>query len=563
MEFNIFVIAPSARERDDNSCQEPPQYKIDPIEMTIGNFGRWQLRISILMALLKLSVAWCTLSIVFMAPPTQFWCTPPDKYKNMSEKQWLAVSKPKDPHSHKQEGMNSGYCEMIDLENDPTGTIPCEFGYSYNKTVFSRTIVSEWDLICGHERLIDLTQVTLMLGVLIGNIVFGVMADKKGRKKVLITCIWMQSLLAVLASFWPWFWGFVLIRFFLGIANGGTMVTSFVLCMEVVGGKWRTIVPILYQIPFGFGNSIMSGLAYLLRDWREFHLALSFLISTFIVYTWCLPESPRWLLVLGRKEEAIEVLKKAATENKIDDETFQIALTGLSNVDPTDNETPCLSALFSTRQLKKRSFLLYLNWTICGITFYAFSQYLGHVGSNIFLTVGVSGFIALPGTVLCVVLVGTFGRRWTICSAYLTCAVCFLAIIFMPKNVFIHDWPRVILAAVGIVGMSISMPALYLFTSELYPTILRNAGVGVCIMFSRIGSMLAPLVIALEDIGPSVPLIILTIAALAEALLILLLPETAGSILPETVKDLDRQTDKDFGGYITVPSKSSEENGSP
>lgn len=64
------------------------------------------------------------------------------------------------------------------------------------------------------------------------------------------------------------------------------MVTSFVMCMEVVGGKWRTIVAVLYQMPFGFGNSIMAGFAYFLRDWRMFHLALSLVTCVFIFYVW-------------------------------------------------------------------------------------------------------------------------------------------------------------------------------------------------------------------------------------------------------------------------------------
>ncbi|KAG5876528.1 hypothetical protein JTB14_033724 [Gonioctena quinquepunctata] len=543
---------------NENIYQKP--HNIDPLEATIGNFGRWQLRISLLMALLKFPVAWFTLSIVFLAPPTQFWCKPPEKYSDISDARWLNVSHPKDPNSYKHEGMNSGYCEMADMENNPSTTIPCEFGYSYNKTVFSSTIISEWDLVCGHERLIDLTQVTLMLGVLIGNIFFGIMADKRGRKTVLVACIWLQSLLATTASLLPWYWAFVLVRFFLGFANGGTMVISFVMCMEIVGGKWRTVIPILYHIPFGFGNTIMAGLAYLLRDWRQLHLALSMLSSSYVAYAWCIPESPRWLLATGRKEEAIGVLQKAAAENKIDDVTFKLAVTDLSNVTPTQDQKPSLSALFGTKHLKKRSSLLYLNWLISGITFYAFSQYLGHIASNIFFTVAVSGFIALPGTISCIFLVGKCGRRWTIATAHLLTAVCFLTIIFIPRSVFVHDWPRVVFAGIGVVGISISMPALYLFTGELYPTVLRNAGVGVSVMFSRIGSMLAPLIIALEDIGPSLPLMILTFAAFVEALLVLLLPETKGRALPETVDDLEEQTEEKrvigvTSSYTPVPRR--------
>lgn len=127
-----------------------------------------------------------------------------------------------------------------------------------------------------------------MLGVLLGNIFFGIFADKQGRKKTLIICIVLQALFGIAAARIPWYWGFIVCRFLLAVANGGTIVTSFVMCMEVVGGIWRCIVPILYQIPYGFGNSIMAGLAYLLRDWRDLHLALSLLSSLFMIYIWYL-----------------------------------------------------------------------------------------------------------------------------------------------------------------------------------------------------------------------------------------------------------------------------------
>lgn len=86
------------------------------------------------------------------------------------------------------------------------------------------------------------------------------------------------------------------------------------------------------------------------------------------------------------------------------------------------------------------------------------------------------------------------------------------------------------------------MPALYLFTGELYPTVLRNAGVGCTVMCARIGSMLAPLVIALSDIAAFLPLTILGALATIEALLILLLPETCGINLPDTIQDLENPT---------------------
>lgn len=120
----------------------------------------------------------------------------------------------------------------------------------------------------------------------LGNIVFGVAADRVGRKKVLMICILFQSLLGIIAAFSPWYWFFVTFRFLLAIANGGTMITSFVMCMEVVGGVWRTVVPILYQIPFGIGNSIMGGLAYFFRDWRHLQLVLAGISALYVIYIW-------------------------------------------------------------------------------------------------------------------------------------------------------------------------------------------------------------------------------------------------------------------------------------
>ncbi|CAH1969384.1 unnamed protein product [Acanthoscelides obtectus] len=507
------------------------------------------------MALLKFPIAWFTLSIVFLAPPTNFWCKQLPQYAYMDDETWKNYSIPSNS-TPKQEGLNSGYCLMNDLTGNEM-TVPCQNGFSYNKSVFVKTIISEWNLVCGRQRLIDLSQISLMIGILTGNLLFGVLADRHGRKTVLMVCIFLQSLFGILASWIPWYWGFIISRFLLAISNGGTIVTSFVMCMEIVGGKWRTIVPILYQIPFGFGNSIMAGVAYFLRDWRYFHFTLSVLACIYIVYIWCIPESPRWLIAAGRKEEAITILRRAASVNRIDPRIIETSMIEISNSTKSNKEATnsSLAALFSTPKLRKRSIILYTNWGLTGITFYAFSQYIGHVSTNIFLTVSTGGLIAFPGTILCIYLISRYGRKYTISTSYFILAGCCLGILFIPKGKFPYDWPRVGLAALGIVGKSVSVPALYLFTGELYPTILRNAGVGVSVMFSRLGSMIAPLIISLEELSPFLPLLVLAIASIAEAILVLPLPETKGAKLPETIDDLDdpkSEVEEKKGEYRSV-----------
>lgn len=77
--------------------------------------------------------------------------------------------------------------------------------------------------------------------------------------------------------------------------------------LQAVSGKWRTTIPILYQLPFGFGSAVMACLAYFLRDWRQLEFALATLSSLYILYWFWIPESPRWLLATGQTEKAIGI----------------------------------------------------------------------------------------------------------------------------------------------------------------------------------------------------------------------------------------------------------------
>lgn len=64
-------------------------------------------------------------------------------------------------------------------------------------------------------------------------------------------------------------------------------------------------------------------------------------------------------------------------------------------------------------------------------------------------------------------------------------------------GVFPGDWPRALLAGLAVLGMSVTFPALYLYSGELLPTVVRNVGMGASSMCARVGSMAAPFVLAL------------------------------------------------------------------
>ncbi|CAB3226699.1 unnamed protein product [Arctia plantaginis] len=66
----------------------------DPTAKAVGNFGKWQLRVSVMMSLLKLPTAWYQLNIIFMAPPQDFWCKKPTSFFKYSESEWRKICAP-------------------------------------------------------------------------------------------------------------------------------------------------------------------------------------------------------------------------------------------------------------------------------------------------------------------------------------------------------------------------------------------------------------------------------------------------------------------------------------
>lgn len=65
------------------------------------------------------------------------------------------------------------------------------------------------------------------------------------------------------------------LRVIIGFASMTVTVVSFVLVVELVSGKWRTIIGILNVLPVAITYVISSGIAYLIRDWRTLQLVIS------------------------------------------------------------------------------------------------------------------------------------------------------------------------------------------------------------------------------------------------------------------------------------------------
>lgn len=98
-----------------------------------------------------------------------------------------------------------------------------------------------------------------------------------------------------------------------------------------------------------------------------------------------------------------------------------------------------------------------------------------------------SAAIELPGTILVLFLISRVSRLKILISANLLSAASLLLLIVMLNSRF-----TIFLTILGLAGMSLSFPTVYLYSSEVFPTVIRNIGIGLGSVCARTGSMIAP-----------------------------------------------------------------------
>lgn len=93
----------------------------------------------------------------------------------------------------------------------------------------------------------------------------------------------------------------------------------------------------------------------------------------------------------------------------------------------------------------------------------------------------------LPGTVIVLFLISRVSRLKILIGGNILSGISLLLI-----TLITNASARIFLASLGLVGMAISFPTVYLYSSEVFPTVVRNIGVGLGSISARIGSIIAP-----------------------------------------------------------------------
>ncbi|NXK00743.1 S226B protein, partial [Corythaixoides concolor] len=516
----------------------------------LGGMGRFQVTYVAALALPLLMLASHNLLQNFTAGVPEHHCRPRHTANESTGDIPLLVTIPSDGHRRPQRCHR--YVEpqwhLLEVNGTLNGTgaatEPCRDGWTYGDGVFAHTIVTEWDLVCESKRLRQVAQSIYMSGILLGSGLFGVLSDKFGRRALLSWCYLQLGVTGAGTAAAPTFVIYCLCRFLAGLAMAGITLNSASLCMEWIPTEARAVVGTLNGYAYTMGQFVLAGVAFGLPHWRWLQLVVSLPFLLFFLYSWWFVESARWQVTSGRSDLALQGLRKVARVNGRKEEGDKLSEEGLQALVRREPPLPggAVAALLRTPGMRTVSCGVSFVWQVLGFStsfaYYGLAMDLQGFGVDIYLSQLVFGAVDIPAKLASVVAISCVGRRVAQGGSLALAGICILANIIVPTELQLL---RMTFAVIGKGSLAASFNCAYIFSGELFPTVIRQTGMGLGGTMARVGSMVAPLVRMTADVTPVLPLIIYGVAPIISAIATRFLPETRNVPLPETVEDVERR----------------------
>ncbi|XP_070313618.1 solute carrier family 22 member 10-like [Odocoileus virginianus] len=431
--------------------------------------------------------------------------------------------------------LNGTFPNMTDLDTEP-----CVDGWVYDHSLFSFTIVTEWDLVCDHQSQKSMVQSLFMAGMLVGGFIYGHLSDRFGRKLILRCCLLQLAISGTCAAFAPTFLIYCALRFWSGCSAEAIVANNSMLIVEWVRSQSKAMVITLIACAVSIGQTMLGGLAFVFREWRTLQLVVSVPFFVFFLSSRWLVESARWLIVTNKPDEGLKGLRIVAHRNGMKNAEAALNMEGLRAAMPEQLEAAQTKTtvfdLFRTPNLRKRICLLSFVRFANTVPYYGIFMNLQHFGSNIFLFQVIFGALTISARCLALLVLNHMGRRLTQMLFMFLVGLSILANMFVPQEM---QTLRLTLASVGMGCVAAAVSSNAVHNSELVPTLLRAKASGLNMMASRCGAVLAPLLMTLVVYLPSLPWIIYGVCPILAGLVVFLLPETRNMPLLDTIQDVE------------------------
>lgn len=433
-------------------------------------------------------------------------------------------------------------------------------------------VQSEWSLSSGQQSLI--TSV-VFVGMLVGAYSWGVVSDNYGRRKGFLFTALVTGGAGFLSAFAPNYVSLIIFRFLVGVGLGGgpVLLSWFLEFVPVPNrGKWMMVFACFWTA----GTILEASLAWAIMPtlgWRWL-LALSSLPSfLLLLFYGAAPESPRYLCLKGRINDATHVLEKVARVNqkllphgilasgskvKLDeklgpsDNEHLILLQNHDTIDDdADRKIGGISVtyrLFSP-SLIRTTLLVWMDFFGNVFVYYGVvlltselvngrrcSRMLNSshsMAANPYKDVFITSFAEFPGSLLIIAMVDRVGRKLSMLSMLSIGGIFLMPLIFPQTEAL-----TIALLFGSRICITASFNTLYIYVPEAYPTPVRSTGLGIASGVGRIGGIVCPLVAVglVESCRQAEAILLFELVILLSAMAVFFLPlETKGRELSDSI----------------------------
>ncbi|EDO31179.1 predicted protein, partial [Nematostella vectensis] len=399
-----------------------------------------------------------------------------------------------------------------------------------------------WNLICDRAHIAASLQSCFFSGMAVGSLLGGLISDAFGRRLCMFLSCGILVISGVAASFADCLSLLGLLRFCIGFSLASFMLSSYIYMIELIGPQYRTMGGQISHVFYSPGYCLTALIGYFVRDWRYLNMTCC-LLPAFFFLTWkVFPESARWLIANNRLDEALQVLSRYGSRSGSDPVDLVALKEGIKDIrrDQIEREQHAkrtsILDLLRTRKLRKRTLILAFNWFVVALVHFGFYLYVTSLAGNVYVNFVIMNSIYIPHLFFCWFLMHRYGRRFPYSSYMLSAGAASLLILAVFKA---YPVGATVLAIIGKTLITTEFSNIYLFTSELYPTILRNTGIGAGSMSARLGGILAPYISQLPGVSLTLPVTIFGVSAVIAGILSLWLPETRYITLPQTIEEVE------------------------
>lgn len=391
-------------------------------------------------------------------------------------------------------------------------------------------VQSTWGLSSHEESLI--TSV-VFAGMLVGAYSWGFVSDKYGRRKGFLITAMVTAGAGFLSAFAPNFISLIIFRCLVGIGlGGGPVLSSWFL--EFIPAPNRGTWMVVFSAFWTLGTILEASLAWFVMPtlgWRWLLVLSALPSSLLLLFYGMTPESPRYLCMKGRTNDALNILEKAARMNRTklpsgilvsdhqieldekctaSEDTHLLPTAKKEDISPNDMESNKggASSLFMllSPKLVRSTLLLWVVFFGNAFSYYGLVLLTTELNNGhnkcaptelqskeshdvSYRDVFITSFAEFPGLLISAAIVDKLGRKLSMSAMFFLCCLFLLPLAF-------HQAPGLTTGLLfgARICITSTFTIVYIYAPEIYPTSVRTTGVGVASSVGRIGGMLCPLV---------------------------------------------------------------------